>query len=282
MSATPVERQVTLRDGTTLAHNVWAGPDTRRGTVVISHGLGEHANRYAELAGDLIADGWQVHASDHRGHGRSPGARGVVPAVETIRDDVIELLHYARATGPAPIVLLGHSMGGAFAAWAIAHEPTAADALVLSSPALMTHMTGFQRLMMRTMLRLSPDTVMGNGLDANFISHDHRVVAAYRDDPLVHDRVSARLASAIVTAGDEARAQAARWRTPTLLLYAGADKLVNPRGSELFAAAAPSSVVNAQRFGTLYHELFNEQERAQPVSALRQWLRTLPAVQRIG
>ena len=280
MKATPVQHQVTLRDGVRLALNVWAGPDGSRGTVVIAHGLGEHANRYLELAGDLVGDGWEVHASDHRGHGRSPGPRGVVPKPETIRDDMIELLHYARATGPSPIVLLGHSMGGAFAAWAVAHDPTAADALILSSPALLAKMSGLQRVMMHTMLRLSPDLVIGNGLDVRFISRDQRVVTAYREDPLVHDRVSARLASGIVTAGERARAQAAHWKTPTLLLYAGADRLVNPRGSEVFAAAAPSSVVTTHRFDALYHELFNEPERKAPVTAMTQWLRDLPAALR--
>ncbi len=282
MHATPVERQITLRDGVRLALRVWSGPNSGRGTVVIAHGLGEHAGRYEQLAGELIQDGWQVHAADHRGHGRSSGARGAVPAAETIRDDIIEMLHFARATGVAPIVLLGHSMGGAFAAWAVAHEPGAADALTLSSPALQTDLTGLQRIMMSTMLRLSPNASIANGLDVNYLSHDRAVVDAYIADPLVHDRVSARLASAIVTAGETVRAMAARWSTPTLLLYAGGDKIVNPAGAEQFAAAAPSGVVRTKRFDALYHEIFNEKGRAEPVAVLRAWLRSIAPEVRAG
>lgn len=272
MPVTPVERSVTLRDGFRLALRVWTPADIARGTVVIVHGLGEHAGRYQQLARDLGDAGWEVHAADYRGHGRSGGARGVIPAPESFRDDILESLAYARATSASPVILLGHSMGAAMAAWAVAHQPTAADALVLSSPALRADLTIVQQLLMVTMGRIKPNMVVGNGLDANFLSHDAAVVAAYVNDPLVHDRVSPRLAQAIITAGDVARAAAPRWATPTLLLYAGADRLVNPIGSREFAAAAPAAIVTAQRFDALYHEIFNEIGREAPVRALLDWL----------
>ncbi|MBC7843006.1 MAG: lysophospholipase [Gemmatimonadaceae bacterium] len=271
---TPVERSITLRDGFRLALRVWTpGEGTRRrGTIVIAHGLGEHAGRYAQLAHDLAEVGWEVHAADHRGHGRSIGPRGVIPAQESIRDDLLESLVYARSTAMRPVILLGHSMGGAMAAWAIAHQPKAADALVLSSPALRADLSSIQRLLISTIGRVHPDMIVTNGLDANYISHDPAVVKAYRDDPLVHDRVSPRLAQAIITAGDVVRAAAATWSTPTLLLFAGADRLVNPGGSLDFAQAAPESIVTALRFDTLYHEIFNEIGREAPLRALLDWL----------
>jgi alpha-beta hydrolase superfamily lysophospholipase len=164
-------------------------------------------------------------------------------------------------------------MGGAMAAWAIAHQPAAADALILSSPALLTDLSPVQKFLMHTMRRIAPDLAIGNGLEARYISHDRMVVSAYTSDPLVHDRVTARLAHAIVTAGETARAAAPRWTVPTLLLYAGDDRLVNPLGSQEFASSAPPSVVAAQRFDGLYHEIFNETARAAPVRVLLDWLR---------
>lgn len=269
------QRRITLRDGARLALDVWT-PPSPRGTVVIVHGLGEHVGRYARLAGDLTAEGWEVRAADQRGHGRSDGARGTIPSQDAIRDDVLESLRDARADAAGPVLLLGHSMGGAFAAWALAHAPDAADGLILSSPALQADMSAVQRLLMTTMIRLAPDLTVGNGLKVDFISHDAAVVEAYRRDPLVHDRVSSRLAQAIVTAGAAALAAAPAWRVPTLLLYAGDDRLVNPRGSQDFASAAPAAVVTARRFDGLYHELFNELERAGPVRSVLDWLRTWP------
>jgi alpha-beta hydrolase superfamily lysophospholipase len=60
---------------------------------------------------------------------------------------------------------------------------------------------------------------------------------------------------------------------PTLLLYAGDDRFVAPRGSDTFAAAAPRDMVQAERFDALYHEIFNEGEAAAPVfKRLDRWL----------
>ncbi len=274
MPPTPVDRQVTLRDGSRLALRVWNPATEPCGTIVIAHGLGEHAGRYTALAGDLTAEGWEVHAPDLHGHGRSPGPRGVIPRPDAIRDDILAALSFARATSASPVVLLGHSMGGAFAATALLHDPAAADALVLSSPALRADLSVMQRMVMNTMRHLAPDLVVGNGLNPHYLSHDRAVVDAYVNDPLVHDRVSSRLAYAIMTAGQTTRAAAAAWKTPTLLLYAGDDHLVNPRGSDEFASAAPRSLVTTRRFDALYHEIFNETERTGPINVLLEWLRT--------
>jgi alpha-beta hydrolase superfamily lysophospholipase len=263
---------IAMRDAAHIALHRWIPAGMPRGTVVIAHGLGEHAGRYAQLAGDLTADGWTVVAPDHRGHGLTPGRPGVLPAATAIRDDLLAIVAAERAASAAPVVLLGHSMGGAMAAWAIAHDPAAADGLVLSSPALRTDLSAVQRVLMATVGRAAPDLAVGNGLDANFISHDPAVVSAYRNDPLVHDRVSPRLAQAIITAGEVSRAAASRWTTPTLLLFAGTDKLVNSSGSMEFAQAAPAAMVAWQRFEQLYHEIFNEVGREAPVRALLDWL----------
>ena len=69
-------------------------------------------------------------------------------------------------------------------------------------------------------------------------------------------------------------ARAAHWTVPTLLMWAGSDRLVNPAGSRAFAKAAPKAVVQSHCFEPLYHELFNESpELADPVfDMLGQWL----------
>jgi alpha-beta hydrolase superfamily lysophospholipase len=85
--------------------------------------------------------------------------------------------------------------------------------------------------------------------------------------------VTARLASAILEVGRAAVNAAPAWRVPTLLLYAGDEHFVAPRGSDAFAAAAPREVVEAERFDALYHDIFSEGESAAPVFArLDRWM----------
>ena len=263
-------------DGTRLHLQSWPAAEAPpRGTVLIVHGLGEHIGRYAHVAAFLNGRGWSVVGYDQRGHGRSGGARGAMPEAYSLAADLALVIDAVRRPG-LPLILLGHSMGGLlaarFVAEALAAQPAAwsrpVDALVLSSPALDPGMSGFQKGLLALLGGLAPNLPVGNGLRPEWVSRDPAVVADYVADPLNHDRVTPRLVRFIVDGGALALARAPLWRTPTLLLWAGADRCVAPRGSAAFAAAAPRAVVEAQVFAPLFHEIFNEPERAEVLARL--------------
>lgn len=266
----------TASDGENIALRDWPLPvgTALRGVVVIVHGLGEHAGRYERLAAFLNGWGFAVRAYDQYGHGESGGARGALPSANRLVEDLADILEATRQRIGArvPLILLGHSLGGLVAASLVALGGSPVHALVLSSPAFDAGLNPVQRILLATLPRLAPNLAMGNGLNPRYLSHDPQVAEDYRTDPLVHDRITAQLARFIVDTGPAVLERARDWRVPTLLLYAGDDRLVNPRGSRAFAAAAPPQVVTAHCFDQLYHELFNE-VGAQPVLAqLRQWL----------
>jgi alpha-beta hydrolase superfamily lysophospholipase len=210
----------------------------------------------------------------------------VLAAPDSLLTDLAQVIDHGRAAypSPGPQVLVGHSMGGAvaarFVAEALAPQPAAwsrpFDALVLSSPALAARLSTAQRLQLAIGRALLPSLAQGNGLKPEWVSRSPDTVQAYRVDPLNHDRITARLAGFIIDGGALARARAAQWRTPTLLMWAGADCCVAPSGSADFAAAAPPGVVSAVPWPGLFHEIINEPERAQVIDRLRGWLAALP------
>ena len=263
-------------DGDNLAVQDWplASQQVLRGVVLLVHGLGEHAGRYDRLAVQLNDWGFAVRGYDQYGHGESGGPRGGLPTDSRLLDDLADIVDSTRARmGPhTPLILLGHSMGGLVAARFVALGLRPVQALVLSSPALDPGLNAIQKLLLAVLPKIAPNLRIGNGLDASLISHDPAVVAAYQADKLVHDRVSARLARFIADGGPATLAQAASWSVPTLLLYAGADRLVNPAGSRAFAAAAPQTVLSAHCFEALYHEIFNELDAAPVFAELKKWL----------
>lgn len=269
------------RDGVPLALRQWPGRGAARGTVHIVHGLGEHGGRYEALAAALNEAGWHAAAADLRGHGRSGGPRGHTPDAQALLSDLAVTIDHVRGSGaPGPHVLLGHSMGGLIAARFVAADllgPAPAwfrrlDGLVLSSPALDPGLNAFQRLLLATLAPLAPRLPVGNGLDPSWISRDPAVVRRYREDPLVHSRVTPRTVRFIVDGGHAVLGCAPRWKLPTLLMWAGADRCVAPAGSAAFAAAAPAEVVTSQVWPDLAHEIFNEPERAAVTTRLVQWL----------
>lgn len=267
------------RDGLRLHWREWPAA-TPRGTVLIVHGLGEHIERYAHVAAHLNAAGWNVAGWDHRGHGHSEGPRGGINESDDLLHDLAAAIAQARQRLPGgPLVVLGHSMGGLIAARFVAGglEPTAPawwqpiDALVLSSPALDPGISRAQRVAI-ALGQLAPTLPGPNGLKPAWISRDPAVVAAYQADPLVHGRITPRLAHFIVRNGEWVLEHAAQWKLPTLLMYGGADRCVSPQGSARFAEAAPAASVRSHAFTGLYHEIFNEPEQRQVLGELTAWL----------
>jgi alpha-beta hydrolase superfamily lysophospholipase len=248
--------------------------------VLIVHGLGEHVGRYAHVAAHLDARGWNVVGYDHRGHGRSGGAKGRLAQDDDLLRDLALVIDSVRATQPGTLVVLGHSLGGLIAARFVAEGLAAApapwwrrvDALVLSSPAIDPGMSRAQKLLLAVTAPLVPDLAVNNGLKPAWISRDPAVVQAYRDDPLVHDRVTPRLVRFLVDGGRRVLERAPQWAVPTLLIYAGSDRCVSPHGSAAFAAAAPKQVATVREFPALYHEILNEPERHQVFAVLDAWL----------
>lgn len=273
-----VQSVFTASDGTRLAVHDWPLAQAARATVLIVHGLGEHAGRHAALARRLNAWGYAVRGYDHFGHGQSDGPRGALTSDTRLLDDLAALVDATRARQPAgqPLILLGHSMGGLVAARFVSGALEQAswsrpvDGLVLSSPALDPGLSALQRGLLALSLPLTPHLAVGNGLKPDWISRSAAVVQAYVADPLVHDRITAMLAGFIAREGRTVLALAPRWTTPTLLLWAGADRCVAPAGAAAFATAAPG--VQAQCFAGLAHEIFNEPEREQVLARLRAWL----------
>lgn len=273
----------TMDDGLGLHQQEWRGYGGQDGApargVFLLHGLGEHIGRYDALARWFCARGWRVRGHDHAGHGRSGGRRGALASERQLVEHAQQLIaRFADELGEPPL-LLGHSMGGALAAQLVVCEGVPVRGLVLSSPALDTGIRPLQRGLADLLYRIAPNLTLGNGLDPQYLSHDPAVVRAYVEDPLVHDRISARLVRWLIGAGRQARAQAGTLRAPTLLLVAGADRLVNPEGSREFARRAPASLLALHDYESLYHELFNEHDpgRRTVLGDLERWLQARPA-----
>jgi alpha-beta hydrolase superfamily lysophospholipase/predicted GNAT family N-acyltransferase len=249
-------------------------PTTVARGIYLLHGLGEHCRRYDALARWLNSLGWQVRAHDHRGHGASDGKRGVISHRRELLDDAkAQISRFAAELGGPP-VLLGHSMGGSLAAELVLVDGLVVRALILSSPALALRLSVGQRWLLKLMNRLAPGVAVANGIDPTHISHDPDVVAAYRNDPLVHNKVCARLVTSLLYGGELIQERTSALEVPALLMVAGSDRLVDPAGSVQLSERAGKRGLDTRWYESAHHEIFNEAEplRQQVVNDFRDWL----------
>lgn len=269
----PKKHHLTMADGMSLYVADYLLPAAEaRGGVVIMHGLGEHCGRYAHVAQFLNRAGWSVRTYDHRGHGQSQGARGDVSRQDDIRDDAKSVIdEFAVCCGGAPF-LLGHSMGGLFAAHLALSRVSPLRGLVLSSPALAVPMTMLQKALLNVMHAVAPHVGVPNGLQSHFLSHDGQVVQAYRSDPLVHGKISARLLRAMQASIAYCESAGATLAVPALMLVAGDDHLVDASGSKRFFAQVPAGSAEFIWYEDFYHEIFNEPGQQRPLGDMVAWL----------
>lgn len=269
----PHTHQLAAADGTLLHVSDFVLPHAAtRACIVLMHGLGEHSGRYRHLAQLFNELGLSVRCYDHRGHGRSQGARGdVINGDPMLQDAQIVIENFSARFDRQPF-LFGHSMGGLFAARYALAGITPLRGLLLSSPALAVPMSPFQHRLLRLMLAIAPRVGVPNGLEPRYLSHDAAVVTAYKTDPLVHGKISARLLRSMLESIDFCQQHAAQLRIPLLLQIAGDDHLVDASGSRRFFAQLPEGPFTFKEYAALYHEIFNETGAPEPKADLRAWI----------
>jgi alpha-beta hydrolase superfamily lysophospholipase len=271
---------VRVERGRVLPGRLW-GAEAPRALVAIAHGLGEHSGRYAALASDLARSRYMVVAADFPGHGEAPGPRGDVPSWELLRDHVLPALWTAPliagdASQRLPRVLLGHSMGGVLALDYALARPRGLAGVVAASPALRSSMPPWWKLALANVARATaPSMGFPHGLDESGMSRDPEVLKGRATDPLVHDRISPRLYHEFNEARQRVLRDARRLAVPALVMHGDADRVVDPAGSEEFAAAAPRELVTRISYPGVYHEVFNDPGRERPLADLLRWLGTV-------
>ena len=268
-----------MRDGTNINCVDYFPASPAHSSIVFMHGLGEHCGRYTHLADYFCTRGFAVRTYDLRGHGKSSGRRGDIPHQDNLLDDAQQVMHDWQASCPTSVtrqLLLGHSMGGLFAAKFALSKMCDLHGLILSAPALAIYVNFVERSLLKVLSSVAPSLTLSNGLKTQYLSHDPKVVASYLADALVHDRISARLLNSMLTTMHDVFTHASSLDLPTLLLVAGQDKLVDSTGSLRFAQAGPENHLRLCTYENLYHEIFNELDTKAVFDDVGIWLDELP------
>jgi alpha-beta hydrolase superfamily lysophospholipase len=255
----------------------WDPEESSRAVLLLVHGLAEHSGRYEGFAEFFTSAGFAVHALDHPGHGRSDGHRCHIRRFADFTNTLDRYLALVREAQPnAPVVLVGHSMGGLIAASFLVERQAEFAAAVLSGPAIRAPQqpSRFALFIMRIISRLLPRFGVMQ-LDSSGVSKDPDVVSKYDNDPLVfRGKVTARLAAELFSEMDTVLSRAATIRLPLLILHGGSDSLTDVAGSKALHAAVSSTDKEIIVYDGLYHEIFNEPERITVMTQMKDWLET--------
>lgn len=247
--------------------------------LFIIHGQGEHCGRYLHFPYYLKECVDVVATMDHRGHGRSEGVRGHVDSFEQYVDDVQVFVdqvskEWSSSGREVQIHLLGHSMGGLISLRLLQkYENLQFRSATLSAPllGLKFEVPLIKKITGHALSRLLGGFQLDTGLDAKLISHDERVVEAYRSDHLVHGKATARFFTEMLSAIKTARSKK-QLLVPTLFLVPLKDGMVSSQFTLDFADQLIQKDKLVVTYEDFFHESFNELEKEKAFSDLSTWI----------
>ena len=251
--------------------------DKAKAVIILVHGLGEHSGRYDNLINSLADKKVSIFAIDHRGHGKSDGKRGHIDSFMDYVYDLKLFLEFIKEENKGlPVVLFGHSLGGVIAAKYSMTYPDDLSMLVISSPGFAPAFkvpawkTGVASFFSSRIASLT----FPNGLKTEDLSHDADSVAAYINDPLVHNKITARFTVEFIRAGQECLSNAASIKKPLLVFHGEEDHIADHKAAEQFYKDASSPVKKLIIFEKLFHETMNETpaERGKVLSDVTGWI----------
>jgi alpha-beta hydrolase superfamily lysophospholipase len=269
-------QDVTIRstDGMPLRAWYWPRPDPA-GIVVISHGIGEHAGCYRHVAEELSPRlDVDILAFDYRGHGRSPGRRGVVAKYEDLLGDLQGVFRWVeQECRDRPTFGLGHSNGGQVLLRALL-DGLKIDGAILSNPCLRLalRVPPHKRLIGELLRRFAPGVTLSGELFDEQMTRDPAMRVGRRDDPLRHNQISAPVFFGMVEGGPRVVARAAEIHTPVLMLLGLSDPVVDPEYSREFFAKLGSSDKTLRPYPHAVHEPLNDLDRAQVLDDIVNWV----------
>jgi alpha-beta hydrolase superfamily lysophospholipase len=264
------------RDDASLFVRSWDPADAApRATILLTHGMGEHAGRYNHVAERLTAAGLRVLAWDLRGHGRSHGERGDIAHYSLLEDDLQELWTLAAAEGgPQPVFLYGHSLGGQITLnFAVRHRPPAAG-LIITSPWFRLAFTPprWKISLASVAARLWPSFTQDTDVVPTRLSRDLDFLTAMPDLDLMHHRMSARMYHALTAGAVRAAREAVALPYPILLIHGECDPVTSVDATKEFFHALRSLDKSLVIIPDALHETHNDLCRQSVLDSITAWL----------
>jgi len=263
----------------------WDPAEAPVGIAQITHGMGEHAQRYGDVAASLNEIGLVVYAQDHRGHGATAGSPDALGQLgengwDELVKDIGRLTDHIRAEHPdLPLVLIGHSMGSFAVQQYLIDNSDRIDACVLSGTAAIDLLAaGLDLDQPLDLEAFNAPFEQRTGYE--WLSRDPAQVDLYVEDPLCGFGVDAANGKAMFLAAarpaDPTEAVKVRSDLPLYITVGTADPvngalaLIDPLVERYRTAGLTDVTLKA--YDEARHEVFNETNRDEVLTDMRVWI----------
>jgi alpha-beta hydrolase superfamily lysophospholipase len=284
----PERFQMASADGLTIECVKWTGHRPVRGVVQIAHGLGEHVDRYAELAETLVRTGYVVYGNDHRGHGLTARRGGHFGdfgpgGFNQVVEDMVRLRVIAKNDYPGrPYILIGHGMGSFAAQQFILDHSHSIDGILLSGSGILDGLARLSQNLPATgdVMQLMNASFEPARTPFDWLSRDTAEVDAFIADPLRFPSLTAASMESYLEAfprlADPRQIRKVRQDLP-IYLFSGGDDPVGQRSAGVRALvdryrSSGICSITYEIYPGGRHEMLHEINRREVVTDLLVWM----------
>jgi alpha-beta hydrolase superfamily lysophospholipase len=262
------EAQFQSFDQTALYFQKW-GVKNPRGSLVITHGHGEHSGCYHRVVAALAGLELDIYAWDMRGHGKSGGLRGYAAEFTDYCKDyelLLRKLTNERQLLSKPLFLLAHSMGALVQTKTLCDHPNLPIAAqALSSPmfGLSLEVPAYKDKAAAYLNLILPKLTLSNGLQFSDLTRDSKVMKEFDLDVLRHDRMSSGAYLGSQNVMSELKAKAGRISLPTLIQMSENDPVTSTAAAREIFSKLSSTKKQMIEYSDRRHEIYNDLGREQ-------------------
>ena len=273
------EEKIDGANGLKIFVRSWRPDGPARGVVAICHGVNSHSGYYLWAGEQLAAGGFAVYALDLHGRGQSDGERFYLEKLADYLSDVDALVKLAKSREPGlPVFLLGHSAGGVISCVYTLEHQTELAGLICESFAFQVAAPDFALAVVKGLSHLAPHAHVLK-LPIEEFSRDPKVVEFMNNDPLIaHEVQPTKTVAELVRADERLKKEFPLITLPVLILHGTADKVTNPKGSQLFYDTAGSTDKTLKLYEGHVHDLLSDYGKETVMADIQAWINArLPA-----
>ena len=260
-----------------LFFQIWDNPEAQ-GTVIITHGHGEHSESYHRLIKAFENDKWSFYGWDLRGHGRSEGRRGYASEFDDYCKDYkifLRKVFDSEKVKKGPVILYCHSMGGLIQLKTmLRNHDILCDGIVVSSPLLGLSLPVpiYKSKGASILNNILPQVTMGNELTNDMLTRDFDVIREYEQDALRHTRMSPGVFLGILDSWDYVQLRASELKVPALFILPENDPVVSTPQAKIFYEKISSPKKELFIYPESKHELINDINRTTVYADIKKFL----------
>ncbi|MEK2690051.1 alpha/beta hydrolase [Bdellovibrio sp. GT3] len=264
-------------DGINLFFQVWDNPNAK-GTVIITHGHGEHSECYHRLIEAFKNDQWSFYAWDLRGHGRSEGHRGFASHFDDYCKDhkiFIDMVTSIEKVKKGPVILFSHSMGGLIEVKTLLRNPDLKfDGMIVSAPLLGLSMEVplIKSTAAFLLNKILPKLTLGNEINNNALTSDPDVIREYENDSLRHVKMSPGVFTGMLENWDFVRPRAGEIKKPALFILPEKDPICSTPEATKFFEKLGSKKKELKVYPNAKHEIVNDVMRDTAFADIKRFL----------